>query len=324
VAIVVAAVAGVLVVGLVGIVVVNALRAPQTQASPGTYSPVPPTYSALLSIPTSSTPVTTPPTTSTTPPRTTPPPTATPRTTQPPAPPQPQPVYTLGDNPLFGDLGLSKVQCSWPAYQPDLAAQKAHFTAVFACLGKAWAPVMAARNLPFTPPTVYVFDQPMAVRGCDHHLAQPTEIWFECDGAIYVPARYFPDVEHILPQSFDVFLEMAAHEYGHYVQELSGVIGAYNKQLTTVGVNSSAGLLFSRRLELQAQCFSGMFFASALGSQDLHDAKVDANLRGDHEGTGRKEDHGTPERSGAWFGRGGDRNSTEHCNTWNAPANTVE
>ena len=160
VAIVLAAVAGVLVVGLVGIVVVNALRAPQTQASPGTYSPVPPTYSALLSIPTSSTPVTTPPTTSTTPPRTTPPPTATPRTTQPPAPPQPQPVYTLGDNPLFGDLGLSKVQCSWPAYQPDLAAQKAHFTAVFACLGKAWAPVMAARNLPFTPPTVYVFDQP--------------------------------------------------------------------------------------------------------------------------------------------------------------------
>jgi len=96
VAIVLAAVAGVLVVGLVGIVVVNALRAPQTQASPGTYSPVPPTYSALLSIPTSSTPVTTPPTTSTTPPRTTPPPTATPRTTQPPAPAQPQPQPARG------------------------------------------------------------------------------------------------------------------------------------------------------------------------------------------------------------------------------------
>ncbi len=56
---------------------------------------------------------------------------------------------------------------------------------------------------------------------------------------------------------------MVAHEYGHYVQELSGVIGAYYKQLSTVGVNSSAGLLLSRRLELQAQCFSGMFFASA-------------------------------------------------------------
>jgi len=67
-----------------------------------------------------------------------------------------------------------------------------------------------------------------------------------------------------------------------------------------------------------------MFFASALGSQDLHDAKVDANLRGDYGGTGRKEDHGTPERSGAWLGQGGDRNSTAQCNTWNAPANTVE
>jgi len=182
-------------------------------------------------------------------------------------------VYALGDNPLFGDFGLPKVQCSWPAYQADLASQRAHFTAVFACLDKAWAPVLAARNLPFKPPRVFVFDQPMTEQGCGNDLIQPDQIAFHCDGAIYIPARYFPDVEHIRPESFDVFIEMAAHEYGHYVQNLSGVLDAYHSQRQSVGENSAQGLLLSRRVELQAQCFSGMFFAAALSPQDFHDAR---------------------------------------------------
>jgi len=328
VAIVLAAIAAVLVVSLVGILAVNALSVPATLGSPSTYTPPP--ASSTYSVPITTTPTTTTPMPSTTsswpsaPSTTIPAPPAVPRATQPPPPPQPKPVYALGDNPLFGDFGLPKVQCSWPAYQADLASQRAHFTAVFACLDKAWAPVLAARNLPFTPPLVFIFDQPMTEQGCGNDLIQPDQVAFHCDGAIYIPARYFPDVEHIRPESFDVFIEMAAHEYGHYVLNLSGVLDAYHSQRQAAGENSAQGLLLSRRAELQAQCFSGMFFAAALGPQDFHDAKVDANLRGDYEGKGHRDDHGTPERSGAWFSQGGTKNRTAACNTWPVPADWVE
>ena len=330
-AIVLAAIAAVLVISLVGILAVNALSVPATLGSPSTYSPAP--ANSTYSVPITTTPTTTRPTTtpepSTTSPRPTAPttvpvPSGVPPTTQPPAPPGPKPVYILGDNPLFGGFGLPKVQCSWPKYEVDLASQKAHFAAVVACLDKAWAPVLQARNLPFSPPKLFVFDRPLDTECRGEPLAQPTDLAFQCAGAIYIPARYFPDVEHIRPESFDVFIEVAAHEYGHYVQELSGVMGAYSTQRAAAGENSAQGLLLSRRLELQAQCFSGMFFAAALGPQDFHDAEVDANLRGDYEGKGRRDDHGTPERSGAWFSQGGTKNRTAACNTWPAPADSVE
>jgi len=293
--------AAVVVVILVGVVALSQISVPATMATPSTYPPY--SYSAPTTAsraPSSSTaPAVTSPSV-TLPSVTLPPTSVSPRTSQPPSPPRPQLVNALGDNPLFGDFGLPKVQCSWPAYQADLASQRAHFTAVFACLDKAWAPVLAARNLPFTPPRVFIFDQPMTEQGCGNDLIQPDQVAFHCDGAIYIPARYFPDVEHIRPESFDVFIEMAAHEYGHYVQNLSGVLDAYHSQRQAAGENSAQGLLLSRRAELQAQCFSGMFFAAALGPQDFHDAKVDANLRGDYEGKGHRDDHGT--RSGR--GRG--------------------
>lgn len=60
---------------------------------------------------------------------------------------------------------MPKVQCSWPKYEVDLASQKAHFAAVVACLDKAWAPVLQARNLPFSPPKLFVFDRPLDT-GC--------------------------------------------------------------------------------------------------------------------------------------------------------------
>jgi len=248
--------AAVVVVILVGVVALSQISVPATMATPSTYPPY--SYSAPTTAPrapsSSTAPAVTPPSvtpSATLPSVTLPPTSVSPRTSQPPSPPRPQPVNALGDNPLFADIGLPRVQCSWPAWQPDLASQRAYYTAVNACLDKVWAPVLAARNLPFTPPKLVVFDRPITEQPpCRERLVQPDEPNFACGDTIYVPARYLPDVEHLLPQSFDVYLEMAAHEYGHYVQNLSGVGGAADDQRSAAGANSPAGLLVSRRLEL--------------------------------------------------------------------------
>ena len=79
----------------------------------------------------------------------------------------------------------------------------------------------------------------------------------------------------------------------------------------------------SRRLELQAQCFSGMFLAAT------HDrGSVDANIlteartsqdRGDHN-AGQPRDHGTDAHTTSWWEQGAQKNRTYQCNTWKSPA----
>jgi hypothetical protein len=78
-------------------------------------------------------------------------------------------------------------------------------------------------------------------------------------------------------------------------------------------------------LELQAQCFSGMFLAATANR-----GSVDANIvqeartseyRGD--GRGEPRDHGTPQHNTGWWDQGFTKNNTRQCNTWLAPADTV-
>src|SRR5207244_1994613 len=93
-----------------------------------------------------------------------------------------------------------------------------------------------------------------------------------------------------------VYLAVLAHEYGHHVQALSGVFDAYWEQRYDAGADTETGLELSRRLELQAQCFSGMFLAATYsrGSVDnniLQEARTSEN-RGDHN-TGQPRDHGS-------------------------------
>lgn len=63
------------------------------------------------------------------------------------------------------------------------------------------------------------------------------------------------------------YLAVYAHEYGHHVQELSGISSEEWNQRVAAGVDSPVGLELSRRSELQAQCFSGMFLGSRRGAR---------------------------------------------------------
>lgn len=55
------------------------------------------------------------------------------------------------------------------------------------------------------------------------------------------------------------YLSVFSHEFGHHVQEVTGILDEANRRERRVGRDSPAGLESSRRTELQAQCFAGMF-----------------------------------------------------------------
>ncbi|MBG0817762.1 neutral zinc metallopeptidase [Planomonospora sp. ID82291] len=120
-------------------------------------------------------------------------------------------------------------------------------------------------------------------------------------------------------------ISMMAHEYGHHVQQLSGLSNTWWQQTLESG-SRSGKLALSRRFELQATCFGGMFMRAAAASYPVTPARRNTlyyfySRVGDHPGWPR--DHGSPANNNRWFRQGYEKNKTFQCNTWLAPSSTT-
>lgn len=240
----------------------------------------------------------------------------------------PQPVYELGDNPLFvGEFGAPPVSCTLRRWQTTPAAAAAFFKSALPCLDAAWQPVMQRAGLPFFTPAV--------------QFPKGTNWSSPCGqvaGGNGVVAAFYCGENHTLYMPFaglqtelygarpGVYLALFAHEYGHHVQSMSGVMDAYAQARYEAGVDTAPGLELSRRLELQAQCFSGMFLASTYGRGSVNDNILEeartSQDRGDHN-AGQPRDHGTDAHTSSWWEQGAQKNLTYQCNTWKSPARDV-
>jgi hypothetical protein len=233
----------------------------------------------------------------------------------------PQPVYALGDNPLFlGDIGTPAVTCNLATWDTSPAGAANFFTSALPCLDAAWAPVMEQAGLPFFTPGLQFPEGTEWSSACGSTSGSNGAVAaFYCgqDNTLYMPfAGLQTDMYGAHP---GVYLAVLSHEYGHHVQAMSGVLATYAEERYNAGADTEPGLELSRRLELQAQCLSGMFFAAtySLGSVDdniLTEARTSQD-RGDHT-PGLPRDHGTDEHSTSWWEQGAQQNRTWQCNTW--------
>jgi predicted metalloprotease len=123
---------------------------------------------------------------------------------------------------------------------------------------------------------------------------------------------------------------VVAHEFGHHIQNL---LGTMNKVKTQQGPNSD-----SVRLELQADCYAGMWTKDAQGNvliqdlsqQDIQDAIAAAKSVGDDtiqkETTGKviqdQWTHGSSAARVKWFMTGYQNGTLSACDTFSVP--TVE
>jgi predicted metalloprotease len=240
----------------------------------------------------------------------------------------PKPVYALEDNPLFsGDVGTPGVTCNLARWETNPAGAAAFFSSAIPCLDAAWQPVLEYQGLPFfTPNIVFPEGSDWSTPCGSVSTAGGAVAAFYCSGdnTIYMPfSGLQTDMYGARP---GVYLALLAHEYGHHVQTLAGVMDTYWDHRYDAGVDTEGGLDLSRRFELQAQCFSGMFLAATYGR-----GSVDDNLlteartsqdRGDHN-PGLPRDHGTDQHAIGWWEQGAQQNRTYQCNTWLAPPEDV-
>lgn len=241
-------------------------------------------------------------------------------TTTPAGPTAPSPVRALGDNPIHRvGLGAIPVPCQLPRFTPSPEGQDAFYRAILPCLDAAWAPALTAANLPVRSPNLETITASITTP-CGSE--GPTRTAFYCpqNHTIYLPTIYYAHNER-LGNRPGKYLGILAHEYGHHIQALSGVSDAEWDRRYEVGPDSPEGLELSRRLELQATCFAGMFigaeqFQGAIDRTVANEGIQDGGNRGDWPGNGLPRDHGTPRHNANWENLGLRYNSTRQCDTW--------
>ncbi|MEC3978807.1 neutral zinc metallopeptidase [Amycolatopsis sp. H20-H5] len=240
----------------------------------------------------------------------------------------PHKVVKLADNPLFADadFGLQNVPCSLSRWATDKASVTRFFQTGIVCLDAMWSKALAGADLPSATPNLSVPNSISGSSATPCGSAGATPFYCPTNNTIYLPMDRI-EIEtwgnHPGP-----YLSILAHEYGHHVQEMSGIFDAYGNARYDAGADSAAGLETSRRLELEAQCFSGMF----LGSASVSGGSVDKNIynegwnsqnRGDEYNPAHIRDHGTAKHNIAWWQHGATTNRTPQCSTWNSSSGDI-
>jgi predicted metalloprotease len=236
-----------------------------------------------------------------------------------PSSPKARSVLETATNPLLGaGLSLPAVTCTLPAMSRDTEQLRAYYQAAIGCLDEAWRPVLEQVNEPFSSPKLEI----EAGRSlCGEAPSAEEATAYYCSGGKVI----FMPVDRLLDQaglSQAAHLAVLAHEYGHHVQALSGILLAAYEQGEKLDKDSPLKLELTRRAELQANCFSGMFIAS-VGGRGSVGTKLAKTAADSFKDTVADKTHGTVKHQIRWGKDGFENNRTSSCNTWVAPADEV-
>lgn len=181
--------------------------------------------------------------------------------------------------------------------------------AMLGCLERAWTPVVERADASFSPTTLYVVTVG-AQTGCGEFDGDDDAFYCPDDSDIYLDwTQHVEESPDDRPYESAYLLFVLAHEFGHHVQQLVGIMADDDDSLER-----------GRRLELQASCLAAAFLGANQNTLDLHgdrlDGYEDAAYFGDH-------DHGSDKNNKLWSKAGFAAKSPSACNTWAAPTKRV-
>jgi predicted metalloprotease len=240
--------------------------------------------------------------------------------------------FATGQNPI--DIltgGMSTPSSSSSNYTPPIDASEDELGQFVGVVVKEtenlWTEVFRQNNMTYDAPTVVLFTD-ATQSGCG--MAQSASGPFYCpnDRKVYIDLAFYDQ----LRQQFGAPGDFAqayviAHEIGHHVQNLTGVLPEFNRRRGAMSQDEQNA--YSVRVELQADCYAGVWANYAnrenlLEAGDAEEAIRAANQIGDDTLTrGRVSErnftHGTSEQRMAWLKRGMDTGDVGQCDTFNTP-----
>ncbi|MBE1533429.1 neutral zinc metallopeptidase [Actinomadura algeriensis] len=235
---------------------------------------------------------------------------------------------TATDNELYRTGDLEPVGCALPGLEPGAASMRRFMDVLSDCLDDSWGRQFAKAGMTFDVPD-RVFWRDSGRSPCGTYPSPGSS-------AFYCPANntMYVGVDHIVQTSgdeplenFAVFARVVAHEYGHHVQDLAGILLYGNGLMEAADPLGQAAA--SRRIELQAQCFAGAFLGAERATLPMTRRQLavmieDVRGRGDDDLPPAQRDHGSGRNYAGWVVTGYEGGGLAVCNTWTAPPDEVD
>jgi len=195
-----------------------------------------------------------------------------------------------------------------------------------------WTEIFQTGNAQYVKPKLVLF-RDATPTACGTGEAAMGPFYCPGDQRVYLDLGFFDELTRRF-RAPGQFAEayVVAHEVGHHVQNLLGISEKVQAARERSGSKAASNAL-SVKLELQADCFAGLWAAHAvkqgrltLDAGDVESAITAATAIGDdtlqRQAQGRvvpdSFTHGSSEQRVRWFRRGMDSGQIKQCDTFNA------
>jgi hypothetical protein len=192
-----------------------------------------------------------------------------------------------------------------------------------------WNQIFSAAGENYAEPTLVLFTGSTESR-CGFASAATGPFYCPADRKVYIDLAFYDELRSRFQAPGD-FAEayVIAHEVGHHIQNLQGILPRVNQQRQRLSEEDSNKL--SIRVELQADCYAGIWANQSqkigvVEPGDIEEAMNAAAAVGDDAIQKRTQgyvvpesfNHGTSEQRARWFNRGYESGSVEACDTFSA------
>lgn len=238
----------------------------------------------------------------------------------------------LGQNPIDVLSALQGVNTAPPAQvqvqQPAANDQNTEFVrAILGDTEDTWQQIFQASGEQYQKPRLVLFNNAVN-SACGYANAAVGPFYCPGDQKVYLDLSFFQELSQRFGASGDFARAyVIAHEIGHHVQNLMGVSDQVSQQQRRVDEVSANAL--SVRLELQADCFAGVWGHHADRRNLLEQGDVEEALRaateiGDDRLQKRSQGyvvpesftHGSSAQRVQWFQTGLEGGDIRQCNTF--------
>ncbi|MFD7154387.1 neutral zinc metallopeptidase [Kribbella sp. NPDC059898] len=224
---------------------------------------------------------------------------------------------------MLGRLDGAQVGSSGRGAKPQVQptnpnAVNEFYNGLLKCLNRGWPAAIAAAGYEFHQPAMAVvfatFNTPCGKSApyVSFYCSSDETIYLRGDEILISNRDYGP-----IGASWWAS-HVGTHEYGHYVQQLTGMMTAY-QNLYAAAPDQAAKDQLERRLELQASCLGHVFLTA-----NRRTYPITAQMRSDWGWQIIKiPNHGSEANQRYWINRAVQLKRPGACNTWAAPAAQV-
>ena len=175
-------------------------------------------------------------------------------------------LQSLGGGGILGGGGAPTTQASGGSAAGVIDPTTEHFTnKVLGSTEDTWGRLFAAAGQQYQPTTLHYY-RSGTDSGCGAAQSAMGPFYCPTDKKIYLDASFFNELSQRFQAPGD-FAEayVIAHEVGHHIQDMQGLLDkAHNAQAR---MSESEGNAVQVGIELQADCYAGVWAANAVDSK---------------------------------------------------------